>query len=224
MRFFPFYGSKTSVIGSYPKPKYDTIIEPFAGSATYACLYPEKQVVLVDADVTIAGLWTWLVKASSADILSLPLSGDPGYQEARSLIGFWMNHATTSPRLSPGSWMRSGIRPNSFWGPVVRQMIANQLPKIRHWKVVCGSYSEAENREATWFVDPPYIGPPGRAYRCQVRSYDRLGEWCRERHGQVIVCEQEGATWLPFKPHISIRTHSSYNKKPKSAEVIWTND
>lgn len=32
---FPYYGSKQRLSMSfYPKPKYDTVIEPFAGSAS----------------------------------------------------------------------------------------------------------------------------------------------------------------------------------------------
>jgi hypothetical protein len=229
-RLFSFYGSKSSVIATYPKPKHDVIIEPFAGSASYASAYHDRQVVLCDADKVIADLWKWLTTCSYDEVMALPATVEPDgsnllglHQEARSLIGFWCNHATPQPRLVPSSWMRSGIRPNSFWGPVVRQVVANQLHKIRHWKVIWGSYQCLENVEGTWFVDPPYQGKPGRAYSCQVDNYYRLALWCRERRGQVIVCEQEGADWLPFKPHVKIRTHSSYAKKASSSEVIWTN-
>jgi len=31
-----YYGSKSKVVKHYPKPKYDLIIEPFAGAAWYS--------------------------------------------------------------------------------------------------------------------------------------------------------------------------------------------
>jgi hypothetical protein len=27
-----------------------------------------------------------------------------------------------------------------------------------------------------------------------------VAEWCLSRMGQVIVCENQGVTWLPFQP------------------------
>jgi hypothetical protein len=41
----------------------------------------------------------------------------------------------------------------------------------------------------------------------------------------VIVCENEGADWLPFRPH---GRHKTLNRKDGqqgySREAIWTND
>ena len=31
-------------------------------------------------------------------------------------------------------------------------------------------------------------------------DFTSLGEWCLERQGQLIVCENEGADWLQFQP------------------------
>ena len=50
-------------------------------------------------------------------------------------------------------------------------------------------------------------------------DYPSLGNWCMERKGQVIVCEQEGADWLPFE--VLRETTNSQDKKYK--EMIWTN-
>ena len=73
-----------------------------------------------------------------------------------------------------------------------------------------GDYRSAPDLEATWFVDPPYQPTRGMktgqglgyAPGCTSREldYGELAEWCRSRRGQVIVCEQEGADWLPFRP------------------------
>jgi hypothetical protein len=41
----------------------------------------------------------------------------------------------------------------------------------------------------------------GYAAGCDAAAldYEALGAWCRSRPGQRIVCEQAGATWLPFR-------------------------
>ena len=38
---FYYYGRKKQIIRHYPSPNYDTIIEPFAGSAAYS-LYKDN--------------------------------------------------------------------------------------------------------------------------------------------------------------------------------------
>src|SRR5690606_17747868 len=129
-------------------------------------------------------------------------------EEAKWLIGFWLNRATSSPRKSPSKWMREGIRPGSFWGDRVRQTIASQVDSIRHWKVICGDYTKCTTRKkATWFIDPPYQRA-GAHYRygSQHIDYDALRDWCRSRNGQVIVCENKGATWLPFQDLADTKT------------------
>ena len=49
-----------------------------------------------------------------------------------------------------------------------------------------------------WFIDPPY-SKSGRYYERTQLDYDVLREWVLCRMGQVIVCEMEGADWLPFE-------------------------
>lgn len=55
--------------------------------------------------------------------------------------------------------------------------------------------------DATWFIDPPYRGRPGSHYRygSKLIDYTNLAAWCQMLPGQVIVCEQHGADWLPFE-------------------------
>ena len=68
-------------------------------------------------------------------------------------------------------------------------------------------------------MDPPYHHD-GSHYVYAVVDYTALGRWCRELPGQVIVCEQEGAGWLPFRPFMSAKSSPA---KRVSREVIWTN-
>ena len=77
-------------------------------------------------------------------------------------------------------------------------MAVEYLELIRHWKITCMDYRDLPNAEATWFCDPPYQSA-GRYYPHHYLDYDELACWCQTRRGQVIVCEEMGATWLPFK-------------------------
>ena len=44
---FYYYGRKQKIFGKYPKPQFDTIIEPFAGSAAYSMNYYKNNFVLL---------------------------------------------------------------------------------------------------------------------------------------------------------------------------------
>jgi hypothetical protein len=66
--FFRYYGGKWRAVhrGLYPQPLHRTIVEPFAGSAGYALHYPHHDIVLVERDPCIAGIWRWL-KSTTPD-------------------------------------------------------------------------------------------------------------------------------------------------------------
>lgn len=227
--FFGYYGGKwRDAIKHYPAPEYPTIVEPFAGSAGYSLRYPERQIVLCEIDPVLVGVWRYLIKVKPAEILAIPdvsLDGSVDdlrvIQEARWLVGFWMNRGAPSPRKKPSKWMRDGIRPGSFWGDRVRQTIASQVDAIRSWKIFEGSYETCPvTGKATWFVDPPYQ-VAGRHYRFGSESvdYKALAIWCKNRKGQVMVCENEGADWLPFSDLADTKTT---RRGCRSKEVIWT--
>ena len=141
--FFGYYGGKwRDAIKHYPKPQYDTIVEPFAGSAGFSLRYADRVVILCEIDPVLAEVWRYLIRVRAKEILSIPdIALDESVddldipQEAKWLVGFWLNRGTSSPRKSPSKWMRDGIRPGSFWGPRVRQTIASQVDSIRHWKL-----------------------------------------------------------------------------------------
>lgn len=226
--FFGFYGGKwRDTPKYYPTPEKETIVEPFAGSAGYSVRYADHNVILGEKDAVIFGVWDYLIGASSQEILSIPdlepgqtVTDLPLCQEARWLVGFWLNRGASRPRTGPSAWMRDGIRPGSFWGERVRQTIASQVDRIRHWKVFNCSYEDLPFAgEATWFIDPPYQ-KQGKHYYHGAEDVDftMLGEWCRTRRGQVIVCENAGADWLPFSPLATVKTT---RVKGRSEEVVW---
>jgi hypothetical protein len=228
--FFTYFGGKWRAAPHYPAPRHDLLIEPFAGSAGYALRYPEQSVVLCEADKTMRGVWAWLLSATPDDLRGLPdvpagkTVDDFGLsQGARDFVGLWMNKGMTGPCVTPSSWLLQGIRPKSSWGPTLRGRLAAQLLEIRHWTLL-DDYRAAPDVEATWFIDPPYQGRLGRRYRSKVADYEALGEWCRTRKGQVIVCENEGADWLPFQTFRTIKGTEGKGRTGVSHEVIWTNE
>jgi site-specific DNA-adenine methylase len=224
---FSYFGSKYRMAKHYPRPLHGVIIEPFAGAAGYSLLHPEKQVLLYDIYEPVVSLWDYLINVTKEEILSLPLD-DNGHAfskehpvsdcniatEAKLLIGFWLTESQTSASRYPLSKSRGGN-----WTDRKRNMIANQVDYIKHWKVEYKSYDEIEvTRKCTWFVDPPYI-QAGKRYRNNNIDYQQLGEWCKQRSGQTIVCEQSGADWLEF----STFQQTSNGSNKTYEEVIWTN-
>lgn len=231
--FFSFYGGKWRLAPKYPEPEEHTIIEPFAGSAGYSVRHPEYRVKLYDLDEKVIGAWQYLLKVSSAEIYALPLI-HPGQtvadlnvcQEAGWLIGLWLNKATNRPRNSLSAWARDPRYARQFWGPEIRDRLAAQVDSIRHWTAEQSPYEAIPDCRATWFVDPPYSGPAGARYVLNNATIDfgKLGDWCQSRSGQVLVCENEGADWLPFQPLTRAKATSGRGRTGVSHEVLWVRD
>ncbi len=218
---FSYYGSKSKVVHLYPKPKFDKIIEPFAGSARYSLKYFDRDVLLVDKYEVIVRVWKWLQKASPKDILSLPdlKLGDKINRddfdciEQAWLMGFIINQGVSSPRLTV-SMMATEEKMKRQ-----KRFIAENLYKIKHWRVELGSYEDIPNQEACWFIDPPYqFG--GEYYWTGNKhiDYEILADWCISRAGQVIVCENTKANWMSFYS-LQEMTGTAHT----TTEAIWSN-
>jgi site-specific DNA-adenine methylase len=221
---FSYYGSKSKVVHLYPKPKFGKIIEPFAGSARYSLKYFDRDVLLVDKYEVIVDLWHYLQQASEKDILGLPrltrgldLSKLNLSNNERLLVGFMagIGHGVPSKTVSPFASAHFSENRKSKWAT-----LAEQLHKIRHWTIICGDYQDIPNEEATWFIDPPYQygGEHEYVYGNKQIDFAALGEWCKTRDGQAVVCETTKADWLPFWP---LRRLHGVNKV--SVEAIWSN-
>jgi hypothetical protein len=224
--FFYFFGAKNRMAGRYPAPLFSQIVEPFAGSAAYSVRYYESNVTLYEIDPVVFGVWDFLIKAKRNEILRLPVGFDDISdlnlpQEAKWFLGFNVQHSRTKPANVHGSWSRSGERPKSFWGEFRRSVVADQVGLIRHWKIYNSSYKESTRHcAATWFIDPPYHRD-GAAYAYSDIDYTEVGTFCRARAGQVIVCEQEGAAWLPFKMFGSVQCHPSRGFRNEVVYYKW---
>lgn len=214
---FSYYGSKSKIVDYYPPPKYGRIIEPFAGSARYSLKYWDRDVLLVDKYPVIVDVWKWLQAQNPKDILGLPnmCKGEDLRSidipiEAKKLIGFCINRGSVSPKNIASGFNR--------WDED-KKRIASDLHKIKHWEIRLGEYRDIENQDATWFIDPPYQHG-GEHYKQSANNidFDHLSEWCKSRKGQVIVCENTKADWLPFKQMVDMQ-----GAMYKTTEAIWSN-
>jgi site-specific DNA-adenine methylase len=220
---FYYYGRKEKIYKYYSKPVHDTIIEPFAGSAVYSLKNYKKNVIILDKDERIINIWNYLKGATSEDILSLPLviSGqslndkqfDNLSNVQKDLISFFTNPSSAQPKRSVGKF--------NIWHEKNRIRLSEDVNKIKHWEIILGDYQDIPNQTATWFIDPPYQGNGGQYYKHGNKNmdYDKLSEWVRSREGQVIVCENIQANWLPFRPLKQLQ-----GQRHKIVEVVWENN
>ena len=228
--FWTFFGGKWRLAPRYPKPIHATIIEPFAGAAGYSLRYPDRKIILIDKDPLIAGMWRWLIRVSAGEVRALPrlpLSGaldDVKWpcEEAKNLAGFWITRGAAHPNRTASAWMRDPRYIHWSWGEMSIDRIASQVNRIRHWTIIEGDYTDAPDIEATWFIDPPYV-KAGLRYRhgSDAIDFSRLGAFCQNVEGQVIVCEQEGADWLPFEFFHQAKANESVSGGKISNEVVW---
>lgn len=224
--FFLYRGAKWSSARYYPTPKYKMLIEPFAGAAGYAVHYYDRNVRLYDIDERIVSVWDYLIRVKPRTIRALPARvehvGDlKCCPEARLLISLWLSRCAGFVNRR-SAWGRDPRYKTIFWGEEIRERIAVQVPYIKHWKVRHVSFENVPRRcRATWFVDPPYHRSGRSSYSYAQIDYSNLASWCRELQGQVIVCEQEGARWLPFKFFKTTRGMSNGEPRRPSHEMLW---
>lgn len=217
---FSYYGSKSKIVDYYPPPKHQKVIEPFAGSARYALKYWQKDVLIMDKSENVIKVWQWLQTCSKNDILKLPklTTGlDIRKIELSEIERIFLSYLVASGRPSN---IVTKFMDYDNGNQKVYKRIADRLDHIRHWKIMQGSYTELENVEATWFIDPPYqFGGEHYKHGSKQINFTELGEWCKTRNGQTIVCENTKASWLPFRPVIEIQGACQTN----TTEAIWSN-
>lgn len=217
---FSYFGSKAQLAHTYQAPQYQAIIEPFAGAAGYSMFWLQKMPTLAaylsDADHLVIDMWDRLLSMDPEELWSYPppevgtRSTDLVYLAVTVSSGSW-NRCSSGGDFAVTPWM---ARDFFHRREVMAQTLASVKGRVH---VAEGDYRDAPDMEATWFIDPPYQ-LDGQWYALGNKiDFSALGEWCRTRSGQTIVCESGGADWMDFRPHVTNRTVSN----TQSAEVVW---
>jgi hypothetical protein len=124
-----------------------------------------------------------------------------------------------APRTRRSNWAKQPRNAGSYWSRSIRERIAFQVERIRHWTIKYDSWENAPDVEAHWFIDPPYQ-QAGRSYRFHEVDYRALAQWAQNRKGFVQVCESDAADWLPFEPHALTRRYRQGGTR-RSVEALF---
>lgn len=217
---FRYFGSKARLAPTYQSPKYDLIVEPFAGAAGYSMYWLQERsdlrCELIDCDPLVVEMWTHLFSMDPTELWHHP---DPVQGERTDDITYliatagafeWQTFAKHRS-VKVTEWMARDF-------PGRKQICANTLARVRgRVDVRVGDYTDAPDVAATWFIDPPYQLDGSWYDSGNALDFPAIGEWAQTRRGQTIVCESQGATWMPFKPHRANRTVID----TQSIEVVW---
>lgn len=228
---FSYYGSKSKIAHLYPPPQYPLIIEPFAGAASYSLRYRDREVWINDLNHKTAEIWRFLLSPRALiEAEKIPPFVVRGQKVSQILDAsvpqglLWLLQACANQGTAGSKGIHDIITPFAAkcWHRLPKKL-SLFIPQINHWKITEEHYQDLPDLEATWFIDPPYNNSAGQRYQTSKIDYGVLAEWCRTRKGQVIVCENAGADWLPFvsltKKRIGIMNpaHKSFK-----GEVVWT--
>ena len=229
--FFSYYGAKFTGAKYYGAPRCDVVIEPFAGSACYATRWQPAAAKLYDLSPDICAIWDWLIHCSPNDVAALPDAFEH-FDEVlalplapRRLVQFWIakGRAEPSGRLSPWYFQYRNSNDCRVWGAAVKRRIIAQKPLIERWTVDQASYRDIPLIEAHWHVDPPYNNEAGSRYPFSDIDFQHLAAWCQSLPGEVDVCENVGAAWLPFEPLYEVVSTRGRRSGKYSKEAVWRN-
>lgn len=214
---FPYFGRKLRHASKYPTPVFDTIVEPFAGSLSFSLFHRPRRAVGIEADERVVELFNRGMRIG-VGAEPMPERPEVGSKTDDLLVKLasYSEHGLTSGTMTVSTRM---VRD---WDSMTANLALAGAWAWEHVGYHLGSYLDAPDIEATWFIDPPYQFANRRGYRHGAAGVDfqQLAEWVRSRRGQVIVCEQAGADWLPFRPLYDLNSH----RGSRSTEVVWTNE
>ena len=224
---FAYYGAKHGLAARYPRPRHRVIVEPFAGSAAYSVHHAANidHVILIDADARLIDLWHEIQCMTVADV-DLIFQQVQGERFTHPLLAGMAGGTQMDATLAGKSRAVTPRMRDKCIG--ARNRIVRALPYVKTWEISHGTYTDAPDIDATWFIDPPYesiISTAGNDYRHGQASidFDQLGQWCRSRSGFVMVCEQSPAEWLPFHP-FAVQMNGAGEGQTARQEVIWRSD
>jgi site-specific DNA-adenine methylase len=215
---FKYFGSKFTLSKKLSAPLKYPIIEPFAGSAGYSITHGAfKHVILNDVKEEVIVLWEYLRDVSDAELLALPCES---LVEGSSILDLdlpmgakylirsfqrvgvsdcWTVSSWGNAELVQQAGYSSSLGETGFWSETRKRKLVESRKAIQKWEFRCGDYQDLPDLDATWIIDPPYVGKYASLYKTPAIDYSSLAKWCTSRRGQVLVHENEGADWLPFE-------------------------
>jgi site-specific DNA-adenine methylase len=234
---FSYYGAKSKLLDCYPAPKHDLIIEPFAGGACYSLRHGEgRSVWLNDLDPGVFAMWTFIRDAVPEWLARIPDRVEPGQRASTlvagapaALVSILQAEANQGTQGARGVHDQVTSMGAKCW-PRIKDKLQWAHEKVQGWQItnlpyeLVGAMHLEGYQRATYFIDPPYDNPAGRRYRQQVVDYNALAQWTLARKGQIIVCENVGAQWLPFEPLVTRRGIRSRYQRSNASEAIYTFD
>ncbi len=235
---FSFYGAKSKILAFYPSPKHDMIIEPFAGGASYSLRHGAgREVWINDLDPKVFAMWTFIRDDLPAWLDRIPARVAVGervsgllHEMPLGLVSLLQSEANQGTQGAKGVHDQVTSMGAKCW-PRIKDKLAWAHERCQGWIITNLAYNYihaeavgARAGAATWFIDPPYDNTAGRRYRQQVVDYNALRDFCLTRRGQVIVCENMGAGWLPFQPVVNRRGIRSRYQKSTAQEGIWVGE
>lgn len=210
---FYYFGRKGRLAAKYPAPRHPLVIEPFAGSGAYTLHWNPTDALLIEADVRVVELWSRLTEMTVEELRAYPA---PVVGQRTSdlwhLLAMASKDSLSVREYTVSPWAKASFELN-------RKIAIRSREQARAYTYIHGDFRDAPNVEATWFIDPPYQ-KVARGYKHGSGGvdYKALAAWVRSRKGQVIVCEQQGADWLPFQP---FTVQQNVQSTGHSKEVWW---
>lgn len=229
-----YFGGKWRARKMYPAPRYSTIVEPFAGAANYAWWHAYgRDVIIADRNEDVRNAWDLITSSDGPSIIKgapdlvRGVRADAQSDDKRlvSLMCFWCSDGGAKYTKHPTPW---ALLPKKYgWNFGARERLVRSASNVisKPW-VIFDDWKKLPDVEATWFIDPPYQ-VAGKAYKHGSRGidYGEMADWCKSRRGQVIVCENMGADWLPFVSIGHVRSMTLKGSGARTShEAVWSND
>lgn len=209
---FRYFGRKAANAHRYPRPADGArIVEPFAGSCGFSLRLLETgwtgTVLASELNQEVYETWHWLMNMTPEEITRLPMPAPNTdvhtlFDKAPMAEGY----------VNAGRPRKQSSQFEKRWCEQ-RKAAARLRPFADCVEYSHGSYENVEIRQGDYvFVDPPYQQiAKAYAFGSEAIDYVYLSKWCQElAEGgtTVVICEQQGATWLPwFRPSLRDEEH-----------------
>ena len=138
---------------------------------------------MIEKDRRVAQIWKWLIDTATPETITALPSLKVGDRTSEFLH---IIRAATKIAFKYKTIKVTKVLERNW--EISKRVMAANVHKVKHWRIICGDYREAPDIEATWFIDPPYKSYPGLGYDhgSNALDYKDLASWALARRGEVI--------------------------------------